>query len=104
MKELKTIRALVQTILEEDEKARNSDSYLYLRVLNTVAENEHINLNEIHVIDFLLNLSKSPFPPFESVRRTRQKIQEKHTHLAPCKVVEELRAENEEAYLEYARS
>jgi hypothetical protein len=104
MKDLKTTTALVHSILEEDEKARNSDSYLYLRVLNTVADKEHINLNEIHVIDFLLNLSKSPFPPFESVRRTRQKLQEKLPHLAPCKAVEELRAENEVAFLEYARS
>lgn len=104
MKDLKTTKALVLTILEEDTQARNSDSYLYLRVLNTVAEKEHINLNEIHVIDFLLNLHKSPFPPFESVRRTRQKIQEKYPHLAPCKVVEEYRAENEEAVLEFVRS
>mgnify|MGYP003290386412 CR=1 FL=1 len=104
MKDLKTIKALVHIILEEDEKARNSDSYLYLRVLNTVAEKENIKLAEIHVIDFLLNLHKSPFPPFESVRRTRQKIQEKYPHLAPCKVVEEYRAENEKAFLEFARS
>lgn len=103
-KDLKTTTALVQAILEEDPQARNSDSYLYLRVLNTVAEKEHIDLNEIHVIDFLLTLHKSPFPPFESVRRTRQKIQEKYPHLSPCKAVEELRAENEEAFLEYARS
>ena len=104
MKDLQTTKALVRSILEEDKQARNSDSYLYLQVLNTVADKEHINLNEIHVIDFLLNLSKSPFPPFESVRRTRQKIQEKFPHLAPCKDVEELRAENEEAFLEFARS
>lgn len=103
-KDLKTTTALVQAILEEDEKARNSDSYLYLRVLNTVADKEHINLNEIHVIDFLLNLHKSPFPPFESVRRTRQRVQEKNPHLAPCKVVEEYRAEKEEEFVEYARS
>lgn len=104
MKDLKTTKALVRSILEEDKQARNSDSYLYLQVLNTVADKEHINLNEIHVIDFLLNLSKSPFPPFESVRRTRQKLQEEFPHLAPCKAVEELRAENEEAFLEFARS
>ena len=103
-KDLKTTTALVQAILEEDEKARNSDSYLYLRVLNMVAEKEHIDLNKIHVIDFLLNLHKSPFPPFESVRRTRQRVQEKNPHLAPCKVVEEYRAEKEEEFVEYARS
>lgn len=104
MKDLKTTTALVRSILEEDEKARNSDSYLYLQVLNTVANKKHIDLSKIHVVDFLLNLSKSPFPPFESVRRARQKLQKKNPHLAPCKAVEKLRAENEEAFLEYARS
>lgn len=104
MKNLKTITALVRAILEEDEKARNSDSYLYLQVLNTVAQKEHIDLSKIHVIDFLLNLSKSPFPPFESVRRARQRVQEKNPLLAPCKKVEELRAEKEEEFVEYARS
>lgn len=104
MKNLKTIKALVQTILEEDEKARNSDSYLYLRVLNTIADREHINLNEIHVVDFLVNLNRSPFPIFESVRRSRQILQAKYPRLAPCEVVEEYREEKEQEFLEFARS
>lgn len=104
MKDLKTTKALVKVILEEDEKARNSDSHLYFRVLNTIADERHIDLSKMSVVQFLLNLSISPFPPFESVRRTRQKLQEKNPRLAPCKVVEEYRAENEEAFLEFARS
>ena len=104
MKDLKTTTALVQAILEEDERARNSDSYLYFKVINTIANKRNIDISKMSVQQFLLNLGISPFPPFESVRRTRQKIQEKYPHLAPCKKVEELRAEKEEEFVEYARS
>lgn len=104
MKDLNSTKALVRAILERDQKARNSDSYLYLTVLNIIAKKEGINLNDITVIDFLLNLHRSPFPPFESVRRTRQKIQEKNPDLCACETVSEYRAENEVAYLEFARS
>lgn len=103
MKDLKSTKALVQAILERDQRARNSDSYLYLTVLNIIAEKEKINLYNITVIDFLLNLNKSPFPPFESVRRSRQKLQEKFPHLAASAEVEEFRDENEEAFREFAR-
>lgn len=103
MKDLKSTKALVKLILEEDERARNSDSHLYLIVIKTIAEKQNIDLSKISIPQFLMNLSVSPFPPFESVRRTRQKVQAECPHLAPCKKVEEYRAENEQAYLEFAR-
>ncbi len=103
MQDLKTTKALVTDILEQDEKARNSDSHLYFRVINTIADKHNIDLAKIPVIDFLLNLNHSPFPPFESVRRSRQKIQEKCPWLAACAEVEEFRAENEHEFREFAR-
>lgn len=104
MKDLKSIRALVKTILEEDPQARNSDSYLYLRVLDIIAKRNGVNLRNISVIDFLVNLPVSAFPPFESVRRSRQKVQEKNPDLCACEKVSEYRAEEEEVYREFARS
>lgn len=104
MKDLKTIKALVLALLESDPKARNSDSYLYYRVIKIVADKHKIDLSKITVIGFLLNMKQYPFPPFESVRRTRQKIQVKHPELAASAEVQELRAENEEAFLEFART
>lgn len=104
MKDLNSTRALVKTILEEDTQARNSDSYLYLRVLDIIAKRNNVNLQDISVIEFLSTLSVSVFPPFESVRRSRQKVQERYPHLGACKKVSEYRAENEEAYREFARS
>lgn len=103
MPDLKTTKALVTSILENDRMARNSDSHLYFRVINIIAEKHHIDLTKIPVIDFLLNMNKSPFPPFESVRRTRQKVQQECPWLAASAEVEEFRAENEQVYREFAR-
>lgn len=102
MKDLKSTKALVKALLEEDEKTRNSDSYLYFRVINIIASKDNIDLTKISVTAFLLNMNVFPFPPFESVRRTRQKVQSECPWLAPSKVVEEYRAENEVAYREFA--
>lgn len=103
MQDLKTTKALVTVILEQDEKARNSDSHLYFRVINTIAAKHNIDLTHIPVVDFLLNLNKSVFPPFESVRRSRQKVQRQCPWLAASAEVEQIRAENEHEYREFAR-
>ena len=104
MKELKTIKALVKAILEKSEKARNDDNFLYLVVIETIAREYKCDLSKTSVEYFFTNLRGSAFPPFESVRRSRQKVQAECPYLAPSKRVEELRAENEEAYREFARS
>ena len=103
MNDLKTTKALVALILDQDERARNSDSHLYFRVINTIADKNNIDLTKIPVTEFLLNMKLFPFPPFESVRRTRQKVQAECPELAACKKVAEGRAENEVTYREFAR-
>lgn len=104
MKDLNTIKALVKAILEKDTMARNSDSYLYFRVIQTIAIKHDIDLDKVTVLAFLCNMKQYPFPPFESVRRTRQKVQAEYPYLSASAEVEEYRAENEEAYREFARS
>lgn len=105
MENLKATKHLVQFILERDERARNSDSYLYLRVIRVVADRNGIDLNDIPVTEFLLNMNAPPFrfPPFESVRRARQKVQAECPHLAACEKVAGFRAENQREYLTFAR-
>ena len=98
------ITALVKEILEKDEQARNSDSLLYLRVLRKVEQEQRETLNGITVVDFLLNYQGKIYPPFESVRRARQKLQRAYPELDACEEVQEYRAENEAAMYEYARS
>ena len=102
-KRLNTTKALVKTLLEQEPKTRNSDSYLYFRIISIIADGNNIDLNGIPVTAFLLNMDQFPFPPFESVRRSRQKVQEECPYLAASPEVEIFRAENETAYRNFAR-
>lgn len=104
MNDLKNTTALVRAILEQDEQCRNSDSFLYLKVLSVLGKKKGIDIESMSVPYFLLNLQGTAFPGFETVRRTRQKIQQHHPELAACKAVEGFRANSEREYREYARS
>jgi hypothetical protein len=103
MTNLTTTTNLVKEILEEDKQARNSDSFLYLKVLERFAEQKGINLWVISVPTFLFNIKDFGFPPFETVRRARQKVQQHRPDLAACEKVEAMRQENEQIFREYAR-
>ena len=98
------VTALVKEILEKDQQARNSDSLLYLRVLRRIETEQIEKLNGVTVVDFLLNYQGKVYPPFESVRRARQKLQRAYPELAACEEVQEYRAEKELEMREYARS
>ena len=101
--ELKNTKALVKSILEQDQRARNSDSFLYFRVLGILGQERGLNMDFIPVTVFLLNMAEWGFPPFESVRRTRQKLQVEFPELSANKKVAEQRADNEAAFREFAR-
>ncbi len=103
-KSLLSLQELIRVILEDDEKARNSDNYLYLKVLEQQAMQKETNIKNITVSDFLLYAAEWGYSPFESVRRARQKLQNQYPWLAPCKAVEEARAENEKEYKAFALS
>lgn len=101
--ELKSVRALVKIILERDVMARNSDSYLYMKVLEQISDAGKINLLGIPVAVFLECMDKLGAPSFETVRRSRQFIQAKHPELSANKAVSECRAEHERVYRDFAR-
>lgn len=103
MGELKTTRARVLSILEQDERARNSDSFLYLRVIGMIAKEKNINLDTMTVPEFLLSMNQIPVPPFESVRRTRQMVQREFPELSANDKVEGFRDAKEIEYLEFVR-
>ena len=103
MNDLKNTTALVKALLEEYKQCRNSDSFLYLKVLSVTGNRKGIDIETMSVPYFLLNLHGTAFPPFESVRRARQKIQEHNPHLAACEAVEDFRADLETEYREFAR-
>ena len=103
-KKLYQTNKIVKSILEEEEKARNSDSYLYLQVLYRVGQVKGIDVNAMSVPQFLLHRNQLGFPCFETVRRSRQKIQAEHPELAASDDVEAQRIINERVYRDYARS
>lgn len=103
MLDLKSTTALVKYILEQDKQCRNSDSLLYLKVLTEVGKQKEIDIEKMSIPYFLLNLHGAGFPGFETVRRTRQKLQQHHPELAASEAVEGFRAENEAVFRDYAR-
>lgn len=97
--ELKTVAALVKAMLEKYPAARDNDMILYYRIC------ENINFAALHkpFCDVLLNLHEYGYPPFESVRRARQKVQEHNPHLASSRAIMAAKADNEEAFRAFAR-
>lgn len=100
---LKKIKARVLRILQEKPQARNSDNLLYLYVIREIAEEQQINLNFISIEDFLITMPISVFPPFESVRRARQKAQAENKELSADSAVEVFREEFREEFRKFAR-
>lgn len=102
-KELQTVKNLVKEILEQDEKARNCDNYLYLTVLKSMGMEKSIDIDSVPVPEFLMNSSEWGFPPFETVRRSRQFIQNKFPELSANETVQCFREENQTVFKEFAR-
>lgn len=94
---------LVKTILERYPDTRNSDNILYLKVLSTIGRRNGIDIDTMSMPHFLLHMKDLGFPPFESVRRTRQKLQASFPELSGTDYVETMRSVNEEEYRAYAR-
>lgn len=93
---MKRYTKIVEEILIEDSKARNSDKYLYFKVLKRVMPDSL----DLSVRDFLLYADS---PSFETIRRVRQKVQEKNPSLKACKEVQVMRNKLETQYRVFAR-
>ena len=102
MSELKATTRLVKEILEKDKQARNSDSFLYFRVLEYHGEAKGVDIHSMSIPNFLLNMADYGFPAFETVRRTRQKVQAEFPELDAEERVRAWREANEEEYREFA--
>lgn len=96
-KELKRTNKLVSRILEENPHTRNSDSQLYLAVIEDISP----GISALSIADILLNLDAFNLPCFETVRRTRQKLQAEREDLRANPKVQDYRTAREEAFSEY---
>ena len=103
MNNLKSTTELVKIILDQDERARNSDSYLYMKVIRIIAERKGMEISNVSIYRFLLMMDVWGFPPFESVRRVRQKVQATFPELAATNKTRKNRKKNEAAFHKYAK-
>ena len=103
MDNLRNTTKLVKEALLNSIRARNSDNYLYYLICKGKLQGQGLDIDSVSLKDGLLNRQEYGLPNFETVRRTRQKIQEHCPELSGTIEVEAIRAINEEAFREYAR-
>lgn len=97
--EIKTTQEVVKSVLETDIASRNSDDYLIYAVCKRINP-MCLGMSFETVIKHRNDLG---LPVFETIRRTGQKLREKHPELAGVKAVEKKRKENEKVFKEYAK-
>lgn len=102
--ELRNTTELVKEILKASQKARSSDNYLYYLVCATIGKENGVDVSKMSMPMFLLKMKDFHFPPFETVRRSRQRIQATYPELSADADVEAQRTINEQIFKEYARS
>lgn len=97
MKNLKTIENKVRTILKKNEDARNDDMVLYLALCNLCLE----DAGAMPLAEIMTQHKSLGLPSFESVSRTRRRLQERHPELLGSLRMQKLRARGEKAYRIY---
>lgn len=104
MESIRNTAELVRAALEYNAKARNSDTYLYYIICKGLLKAKGVDINEISLKDGLLHRKEYNLPNFETVRRTRQKIQQNNPEFAGTEETEVMRTIREEQFKNYARS
>lgn len=104
MQKILNTSKMVKLALTVCPETRNSDSFLYLKIIEQMAIDKGMNIQHISLPSFLENFARWGFPPFETVRRTRQKIQAEFPELASNETVAAFREEKEEVFREYAKA
>jgi hypothetical protein len=96
---IKECKAIVKHILETNPHTRNSDNDLIVEVLNFIEPGVTHEPFEVVIKQCHIN---GRFPTLETIRRTRQKIQEHYPELAPTEEVEGLRVFQEHKFFDFA--
>lgn len=104
MNDLKAVSAIVKNILTDNVRARNDDNILYLMVLRHVSTRNNIDIQSMTVPVFLLKMKDYGLPGFETVRRSRQKVQADNPELEGTETTRRKRAKQEAVYREFASS
>lgn len=96
--ELRNISKLVKGILETDPQSRNSDDYLFTKVCLTI--NPDTAFFPMPAV--FMNRLEFGVPAFETVRRTRQRMQHLFPELKADTKVKDFRQHQEGVFNEYA--
>lgn len=94
-KEFKQTRRIVKNILTYYPETRNrKDDLLYIKVV------EALNRGALNkpFAEVMANLEELGLPCFETVRRTRQKLQAEFPELQACDIVQDFRTAREEEF------
>ncbi len=94
------ISDVVKQVLIDDERARGDDFYLYGQVMSRIDS----TFESMSAKFFFNNAKELKYVPFESVRRSRQKIQAEYDILKPNENITNAREANEKVMRDYARS
>lgn len=100
LEQIKNVTDTVEYMLENKPITRNSDDVLYREVCRFY----NPSILKISMMEFLNRREELGCPNFETVRRSRQKIQSQRPELKADKPVKEKRKANEEVFREYAVS
>ena len=100
MNKIRETSSIVKDILENCPDARNSDDLLYVNVCKQISP---MVCNQPFQTVLLMR-NEFGLPPFESVRRARQKLQAAYPDLCGSDEVEAQRIVNEGIVRDYARS
>lgn len=100
--QIETTTALVQEILTSNPETRNSDNLLFFLVCKKVLDPKGIDIESFSFKKLFLSLKEYGLPQFETVRRTRQKLQEDNPELRCKESVAIERAALEETFRDFA--
>lgn len=101
MDELNSTYDLVKNILNNNERSRNSDNYLFYLVAKNILARKGLDADVIGFKELFSSLNKYGIPPFETVTRSRRKVQQKHPELVGSRSVNIERAMKQEEFINF---
>lgn len=90
---------MVEDTLVSYPETRSSDDLLIVHVYR-----DYYGIRAENFINVMVKRKAMKLPSFETIRRCRQKLQEKHEFLRANEATEKARLEAQEKYLEYVRN
>lgn len=98
---IRQTKAIVEKVLNEKPETRDCDALLFVEVIRSI-DPEAVELPIYKLMPRCTD--EGDLPPFETMRRTRQKIQEQNPNLRASNDVVLLRAVKEHKFFDFAIS